>query len=385
MRSTVVIRRLLPGLLAATLLPAAAFGALLVAVPGASATPGAAAVLDTVGPSGSLTPPTVPISPFPPGPPTNLTVTSVTSTSVTLSWTASRMGCCAIEGYNIMYFQAFHDIGFNETVGNVTTATITANISRTRQYTFAVSARDTMGRRSTSSNSVVTVTPNTDTGDTSPPSALTGLAVSASNGSTATLTWSPSTDNVGVTGYEVYHFDGVFISRLLATVTGTSHTVSLSAGRNTFYVRARDAAGNLSIVTNSVDVTGVSGSPPGTTGPPVTTSPPVTPGPCQVTYTNQAQWSGGFVASVTIRNTSASAAIEGWTLGFTFPGGQRITSAWNVRATQAGAAVTAQNVDWNRTIRAGGSVTFGMQGTWSGSNAAPAAFTLNGTGCVVTT
>jgi cellulose 1,4-beta-cellobiosidase len=111
----------------------------------------------------------------------------------------------------------------------------------------------------------------------------------------------------------------------------------------------------------------------------------VTPGLCQVTYTNQAQWSGGFVASVTIRNTSTAAAIEGWTLGFTFPGGQRITSAWNVRATQAGAAVTAQNVDWNRTIRAGGSVTFGMQGTWSGSNAAPAAFTLNGTGCVVTT
>jgi hypothetical protein len=54
-----------------------------------------------------------------------------------------------------------------------------------------------------------------------------------------------------------------------------------------------------------------------------------------------------------------------------------------VRATQAGAAVTAQNVGWNGTIPVGGSVTFGMQGAWTGSNAAPAAFTLNGTACAL--
>jgi hypothetical protein len=234
-----------------------------------------------------------------------------------------------------------------------------------------------MGRRSTLSNTVVVVTPNTDTGDNVPPSTPGALTVSATDGSTAALEWSPSTDNVGVTGYEVYRFDGVFNSWLLATATGTSHTVPLYAGRNTFYVRARDAAGNLSIATNSIDVAGVSGTPPGTTGP------PVTPVLCQVTYSNQAQWTGGFVASVTIRNASTSAAVNGWTLAFTFPGDQRLTNAWNVRATQAGAAVTAQNVGWNGTIPVGGSVTFGMQGAWTGSNAAPAAFTLNGTACAL--
>lgn len=385
-RSTVVTRRLLPALLAATLLPAAAFAALVVAMPGASATSQAAAAMDTWLPSSSILPPVSPtassttpslppISPFPPGPPSNLTATAVTTGSVTLSWTASTRGCCQIVGYDITYYQAFNDIVWTQqVVGNVTTATVTASITRTKQYTFSVLARDDMGRRSATSNTVTVVTPNTDTGDTIPPSAPGGLtAASTPTGSTAQLNWTASTDNVGVTGYDVYSFDGLFNSRLLATVAGTVHTVPLSVGRNVFYVRARDAAGNLSAASNSVNVAGL---------PNTSTSPPVTPGLCTVTYTNQSQWSGGFVASVTIRNASTSAAINGWTLTFTFPGDQRITSAWSARVTQTGALVTAQHHDWNGTIPVGGSVTFGMQGTWTSSNAAPAAFSLNGTGCV---
>ena len=47
--------------------------------------------------------------------------------------------------------------------------------------------------------------------------------VRATNGPSTTLTWSPSTDNVAVTGYNVYRFDGVFISTLLSTVSGTTY------------------------------------------------------------------------------------------------------------------------------------------------------------------
>jgi hypothetical protein len=375
-RSTVALRRLLPGLLAATVLPAAAFGALVVAVPGAGASThaGAAVALDTSPPTSPSpsSPGTPGTSPFPPGAPTNLTATAVTTGSVTLSWTASTAGCCSIAGYDILYMQAYNDIGWTQQVGNVTTATVTANLARTRQFTFVVSARDSMGRRSPSSNQVVVVIPNTDTGDTTPPGTPPDFALSSQTATTAQLAWSPATDNVGVTGYEVYRFDGVFVSTLLATVTGTSAGVPLGPGRNQFYVRARDAAGNLSIATGAVNVQGA-------------TNPPVTPGQCQVTYTNQAQWTGGFVATVTIRNTSPSTAIDGWTLRFAFPGEQRVTSAWSARVTQTNAVVTAQNTDWNRTIPVGGSVSFGMQGTWSGVNTAPAAFAVNDTGCVVTT
>ena len=54
-------------------------------------------------------------------------------------------------------------------------------------------------------------------------------------------------------------------------------------------------------------------------------------GTCQVVYSTQSQWSGGFVAAVTITNTGPS-AISGWTLTFTFPGDQKITSNWSGRS-----------------------------------------------------
>jgi hypothetical protein len=88
---------------------------------------------------------------------------------------------------------------------------------------------------------------------------------------------------------------------------------------------------------------------------------------------------------VEIFNTG-SAAINGWTLAFTFPGNQRITNGWNATWTQApgSAAVTASNVDYNRTIPAGGSVRdLGFQASYTGTNARPAGFTLNGASCAV--
>jgi poly(3-hydroxybutyrate) depolymerase len=121
-----------------------------------------------------------------------------------------------------------------------------------------------------------------------------------------------------------------------------------------------------------------------TTGPtptPTPTTPTPTPsGGCQVTYATQSQWAGGFVAQVTIADTG-TAAVSGWTLGFTFPGDQHITNAWNGSYTQSGENVTITNASYNGTIPAGGSTTLGFQGTWTSSDAAPAAFTLNGATC----
>jgi hypothetical protein len=109
-----------------------------------------------------------------------------------------------------------------------------------------------------------------------------------------------------------------------------------------------------------------------------TTTP--TPGACTVTYTTQSQWAGGFVASVTIANPGSS-PISGWALGFTFPGDQKITDAWNGVATQSGASVSVTNESYNATLAAGSSTSLGFQGTWADSDAPPASFTLNGTAC----
>ena len=101
---------------------------------------------------------------------------------------------------------------------------------------------------------------------------------------------------------------------------------------------------------------------------------------CQVGYTTASQWAGGFVANVTITNTG-STPVSGWTLKFTFPGDQKITSAWNGSATQSGQSVTITNASYNGSIAAGGNTSVGFQGTWAASDAAPASFTLNGTTC----
>ena len=99
-----------------------------------------------------------------------------------------------------------------------------------------------------------------------------------------------------------------------------------------------------------------------------------------MTYTTQSQWAGGFVGQVVIKNTSSS-AISGWTLKFTFPGDQHITSDFNGTASQSGEAATLTNASYNGALAAGASATVGFQGTWTNSDAVPTSFTLNGATC----
>ena len=100
---------------------------------------------------------------------------------------------------------------------------------------------------------------------------------------------------------------------------------------------------------------------------------------CEVTY-SQDTWTGGFTGNVTITDT-ASTAINGWTLAFTFPGNEQITTAWNGTFTQSGESVRITNESYNATIAAGGSTSLGFQGTWTTSSSPPTTFTVNGTTC----
>ena len=85
-----------------------------------------------------------------------------------------------------------------------------------------------------------------------PPSAPSGLTSTGKTSSSVSLAWTASTDDNGVTGYQVRQ-GGTVVS----TVTGTTATVSgLSASTAyTFTVTARDAAGNTSAASNAVTVT----------------------------------------------------------------------------------------------------------------------------------
>ncbi|MEV4145728.1 cellulase family glycosylhydrolase [Amycolatopsis sp. NPDC049691] len=222
------------------------------------------------------------------------------------------------------------------------------------------------GVRRTSKEATVYGGGTTDTQAPTTPGTPSASAVTATG---ATLSWAASTDNVGVTGYDVLRATGSGTFIQVGTTGTTTFTDSGLTASTTYryQVRARDAAGNTSANSAAVSVTTAAGG--GT-------------GSCKIGYSAPA-WGGGngFTASVTITNTGAS-TLTGWTLAFGYTAGQRVTlPGWGATFTQSGGDVTATNLAWNGTLAPNASTSIGFNGTSTGTNPAPAAFTLNGTTC----
>ncbi len=178
--------------------------------------------------------------------PTNLASSNITSTTIDLSWTASTDNV-GVTGYEV--YQNGTSIG---TVAG-TSANVTG-LSPETQYNFYVKAYDAAGNKSNASNTIYVTTAASP--DTQAPSAPSNLAYANVTQTSADLSWTASTDNVGVTGYKIYK-DNNYIE----TVTGTSYTANgLSASTTySFYIKAEDAAGNISNASNTVNFTTQSG------------------------------------------------------------------------------------------------------------------------------
>ncbi|WP_181449679.1 endo-1,4-beta-xylanase [Streptomyces cyaneus] len=99
-----------------------------------------------------------------------------------------------------------------------------------------------------------------------------------------------------------------------------------------------------------------------------TTTPPPTDA-CTATYSVTSQWNTGFTGQVRI--SCSGAALSSWKVSWAYGAGQQLTQAWNATCTQSGATVTCSNASYNGTVPDGGSVTFGFNGSWSGSNPVP--------------
>lgn len=99
---------------------------------------------------------------------------------------------------------------------------------------------------------------------------------------------------------------------------------------------------------------------------------------CSATYVANV-WPGGFTAA--IRLTAGDTPLTGWQVEWTYGGDQRITNAWNAQVTQNGASVTAVNMGYNGAVPAGGSVEFGVQGTYANSSAPPTGIAIPSAGC----
>ncbi|MGW3890265.1 non-reducing end alpha-L-arabinofuranosidase family hydrolase [Micromonospora chokoriensis] len=100
---------------------------------------------------------------------------------------------------------------------------------------------------------------------------------------------------------------------------------------------------------------------------------------CSVNYAVASQWQGGFSANVSVTNLGDP--LTSWTLTWSYGAGQTVTQAWSTSLTQSGSAVTARNVSYNGAVPTNGSVSFGFNGSWTGSNPAPTSFALNGVTC----
>ncbi|MFV2119865.1 cellulase family glycosylhydrolase [Streptomyces sp. Act-28] len=201
--------------------------------------------------------------------------------------------------------------------------------------------------------------------DTTAPTAPGTPTASDIRSTGVTLGWAASTDDTAVTAYDVVRLDGTGETRVATVATNSATLTGLTPSTAySFAVYARDAAGNRSARSAPVAVTTASGQ---------------TTGACAVTYRTN-EWSGGFNADVTVRNTG-TAAVRGWRLDFAFPGSQTVKSAWNAKVVQQGSQVRVAPEPWTETIPAGGSVSFGFNASFTGTNTAPAAFTLDGTAC----
>ncbi|KAA2252259.1 cellulose-binding protein [Solihabitans fulvus] len=200
----------------------------------------------------------------------------------------------------------------------------------------------------------VTATAGGNSGDTTPPSVPANLATTGTTSSSVSLSWSPSTDNVGVAGYRVYR-DGAQVG----TATGTTFTdTGLSAAtRHTYTVAAYDAAGNVSARSAGVTATTSPGSGGG--------------GGCTATYAVTNQWGNGFTANVTVNNTGTT-ATTGWKVSWAWNGNQQVTNVWNGTESHSGQGETVTNAGFNGAIPPGGNTSFGLQANYSGSNASPA-------------
>ncbi|PZG12477.1 glycosyl hydrolase family 18 protein [Nonomuraea aridisoli] len=177
-----------------------------------------------------------------PSVPGNLRTTGVTGTTVTLAWNAATDNV-AVTGYELYRGTTL--------VTTVTGTTHTdTGLTAGTAYTYTVRARDAAGNRSAASTPV-TATTTGGGDDTTAPSVPGNLRSTGATGTTVTLAWNAATDNVAVTGYELYRG-----TTLVTTVTGTTHTdTGLTAGTAyTYTVRARDAAGNRSAASTPVTV-----------------------------------------------------------------------------------------------------------------------------------
>lgn len=184
-----------------------------------------------------------------PSVPAGLSATATSTSAIALAWTA------ATDNVGVAGYKVYRNGTLAATLGAVTTWT-DSGLTPATSYTYTVAAFDVAGNASAQSIAVTVSTQSPlivpPSSDTTAPSAPSGLQKSHAESATQVhVIWNPSTDNVGVAGYNIYAN-----GNLVATTTDTSYRhYGLSAYTlYTYRVRAFDAAGNVSALSTAFSV-----------------------------------------------------------------------------------------------------------------------------------
>jgi chitodextrinase len=177
----------------------------------------------------------------PPTTPTNVRVVRVTEDTITIAWDASTDNSGKIHAY--IAGGIYHP-------GDSTTKTFTGLVPNYTQ-TYRVQAMDPSGNTSALSEPVTATTAP----DTTAPTTPTNLRVTDTGISTVSLAWDRSSDRWSFS-YEVL-MDGQVLASAAHPFVGTPFTTlrKIPPGTHTFQVRARDNSGNVSGLSNPVEVT----------------------------------------------------------------------------------------------------------------------------------
>jgi fibronectin type 3 domain-containing protein len=226
----------------------------------------------------------------PPSAPAALSATAASATQINLSWTAATDNV-GVTGYRVESCQGSGCTTFTQ-IGTPTGTTFSnTGLTASTSYSYRVRAVDAAGNLGAYSNvaSVVTLA----TPDTTAPTAPTGLSAKVAGSAEIDLAWTASTDNVGVTSYQILRCQGSttctnFAQVGTSTVTSFSNTGLTPSTIYRYRVRAVDGAGNVSGNSNTVS---------GTTTAAPDTTPPSAPGGLAAVATSQTQISVSWTAA----------------------------------------------------------------------------------------
>ena len=232
----------------------------------------------------------------PPSAPGSLTATAGSTKNV-LTWTA------ATDNIGVSAYDVYRNGTYLATVAPAALTYADKTATAGTGYTYQVAARDLAGNTTRASVNV-----NGGTSDTTPPSAPANLTATAAGATTASLSWTASTDNVGVTGYTISR-DGTAIGTVSGSTTTFSDTGLTPGTAYTYQVTASDAAGNVSQPSNSATVTTQADTtPPSAPGTPTATS--VTSSQVSLSWTASSD-NVGVVGYHVVRNGSVIASVAG--------------------------------------------------------------------------